>query len=161
MNFTALAGENINRKSIQLFEESTSSGRVFRCVRDPRSVYRDILELLEDENRNDDQCIAQMLLLCAVCLGCKDFFHQRHLRSRLRVKTWDFSLNSIFEYAFVTSESGAEKHYNEVFKLTSKKIEDRKSLWKKLDFSEKGLFLKRLLVHKYCSNGHFNIEIFT
>ena len=85
MNFTALAGENINRKSIQLIEESTPSALVFRCVRDPQSVYKDILELLKDENRNDDQCIAHMLLLCAVCLGCKDFFHQRHLRSRLRI----------------------------------------------------------------------------
>ena len=88
VNFTSLAGENINRKSIQLFEESTPSARVFHCVRDPQGVYR---ELLKDESRNDDQCIAHMLLLCAVCLGCKDFFHQRHLRSRLRL---------FFEFSF-------------------------------------------------------------
>jgi len=92
VNFTSLAGENINRKSIQLFEERNPTGLVIRCVEDPQGVYRAILKLLKDENRNDDQCIAHMLLLCAVCLGCKDFFHQRHLRFRLRL---------FFEFSFL------------------------------------------------------------
>ena len=83
-NFASFAGENINTEINKKFEEGVSTDRVFRCVRDPQSVYLDIIEQLKKEDRDDDRCIADMLLLCAVCLGCKDFFKQRHLRSRLR-----------------------------------------------------------------------------
>ena len=48
--------------------------------------------------KDDEKCLASMLLLCCVCLGCKDFFTARHL-------------------------SGAAKHYEEVFILTLRKID--------------------------------------
>ena len=48
--------------------------------------------------KDDEKCLASMLLLCSVCLGCQDFFANRHL-------------------------SGAAKHYEEVFILTLKKID--------------------------------------
>ena len=79
-NFTTFTGEDINKEFNAMFEVGASSGRVFRCVRDPQSEYENIIELLKDENRDDDRCIGHLLLLCAVCLGCKDFFTQRHLR---------------------------------------------------------------------------------
>ena len=78
--------------------------------------------------KDDDKCLAIMLLLCSVCLGCQDFFTSRHLRSRFyripkRYYSEIFGLPGLSHRLKRTSLSGAAKHYEEVFILTLRKID--------------------------------------
>ena len=68
--------------------------------------------------KDDEKCLAIMILLCSVCLGCKDFFMARHL-------------------------SGAAKLYEEVFILTLKKIDSFLKDKAEVNWD----FLKRILGH--------------